>query len=74
MIAASSSDLLNRRSIGVAKVGAPAAAQNALTISITDCGSGLTRWKTSPSRFGRRLAGGRSFDGAAIGSAHSQRP
>ena len=38
------------RSTGVANCGAPAAPQKALSISVTGCGSGLTRWKASPSR------------------------
>ena len=42
-----------RRSTGVANVGAPAALQNALIMSTTGCGSGLTRWNASPSRSGR---------------------
>ena len=41
------------RSIGVANCGAPAAWQNELIRSTTGCGSGLTRWKASPSRLAR---------------------
>ena len=41
------------RSTGVASCGAPAAAQKRLSVPITGCGSGLTRWKVSPSRPGR---------------------
>ncbi len=41
------------RSIGVAKRGAPAAAQMRLMTSTTGWGSGLTRWNASPSRPGR---------------------
>ncbi len=45
--------LVTFRSMGVANCGAPAAPQKVLIISATGCGSGLTRWKASPSRSGR---------------------
>ena len=51
--APSGAGVVTLRSIGVANCGAPAAAQNALTMSTTGCGSGLTRWNASPSRSGR---------------------
>ena len=38
------------RSTGVAKRGAPAAVQKALSSSTTGCGCGSTRWNVSPSR------------------------
>ncbi len=41
------------RSTGTANCGAWAAAANALTSSTVFCGSGLARWKASPSRSGR---------------------
>ena len=50
---ASGPALVTVRSIGVANCGAPAAAQNVLTISTTGCGSGLTRWKASPVAVGQ---------------------
>ena len=52
-IRASGPAVVVRRSTGVAKVGAPAALQNELTMSMVGCGSGLTRWNASPSRSGR---------------------